>query len=156
MRIISQSASDTLKIGRSIARNVRPGDIICLSGQLGAGKTVLTKGIAQGLGIKKDAVISPSFVLIRQHKKASIPLYHFDLYRLQDTGDILGLGYEEYLYDQGVAVIEWSERLKSLMPQEYLHIKLCVKTDAKRALTFAAHGARYQALLKEIHENIRD
>ena len=156
MKIISRSVNDTIRIGKSIARNLESGDIICLFGQLGTGKTVLTKGIAQGLGIEKSKVISPSFVLLRQHTKGRLPLYHFDLYRLKDVGDILGLGYEEYLYDQGVAVIEWAGRLKKLLPQEYLKIELSLKNDAQRVLELSGVGRRYQELLKEIHEDIRN
>ena len=155
MKIISNSVSNTIKIGKRVARVLKPGDIICLFGELGSGKTVLTKGIAAGLGVDATHVISPSFVLIRQHLKGRFPLYHFDLYRLRDLGDIFGLGYEEYLYDKGIAVIEWAERLKKLLPQEYLKIKLSVKNDSRRELEFFAKGERYQEVLKEIHEDIK-
>ena len=156
MKVISHSVKETLKIGRIIAKNTGPGDIICLFGELGSGKTVLTKGIAEGLGIKKEKVISPSFVLIRQHKKGKYPLYHFDLYRLTDLGDILGLGYEEYFYDKGIAVIEWADRLKGLLPEEFLKIKLSVKADSRRLLEFEAKGKRYKYLVRQIHEDIRN
>lgn len=153
MKIISHSVKETKKIGRIISKNLEPGDIVCLFGELGSGKTVLTKGIAAGLGIKEDKVISPSFVLIRQHEKGKHPLYHFDLYRLADLGDILGLGYEEYFYDKGIAVIEWADRLKELLPEEFLKIKLSVKTDSRRLLEFSAKGKRYKGLVKEINES---
>jgi tRNA threonylcarbamoyladenosine biosynthesis protein TsaE len=144
MEIISRSVTDTLKIGRSIAKNLRAGDIICLFGELGSGKTVLTKGIAVGLGIKKSDVISPSFVLIREHRKAKPPLYHFDLYRLKRQADILALGYEEYLYGDGVSVIEWADRLGHLLPQEYLKLELSVKTKTQRLIKFTAFGNRWK------------
>ena len=82
MEIVSDSVNDTIKVGSLIAKALNPGDIICLFGQLGSGKTVLAKGIARGLGIKKSNVISPSCVLIRRHLEGRLPLYHFDLYRL--------------------------------------------------------------------------
>lgn len=153
MRIISNSVNETIKIGKVIAKNLNPGDIICLFGELGSGKTVLAKGIAQGLGIKKEKVISPSFVLIRQHLKGKLPLYHFDLYRLRDLGDIQGLGYEEYFYDKGVTIVEWADRLRSLLPGEFLKIKLNVKGKTKRMLEFSAFGTHYKKLLKELHES---
>jgi tRNA threonylcarbamoyladenosine biosynthesis protein TsaE len=156
MKTISDSVANTVKIGSLIAKHVKAGDIVCLFGQLGSGKTVLTKGIAKGLGVKVDKVISPSFVLLRQHSKGRLPLYHFDLYRLDDIGDILGLGYEEYFYDKGVTIIEWAERLKSLMPEEYLKVKLSCKSDSKRVLEFSAIGKRPRELLKEINADYRD
>jgi tRNA threonylcarbamoyladenosine biosynthesis protein TsaE len=155
MQIISKSVTQTINIGKAIARNLKPADIICLFGQLGSGKTVLTKGIAQGLGVKKSKVVSPSFILIRIHANARLPLYHFDLYRLESTQDILALGYEEYLCDAGVAVIEWADRLKYLTPKEHLKIELLLGADSKRLIKFTAHGRRYKELLKKIHENIR-
>jgi tRNA threonylcarbamoyladenosine biosynthesis protein TsaE len=155
MKIISKSARQTLSIGRIICGNLQPSDIVCLFGQLGSGKTVLAKGIAWGLGIKKDKVASPSFVLIREYAQGKIPLYHFDLYRLNNPQDILCLGYEEYLYAQGICVIEWAERLKYLLPKEFLKIELSLKPDKQRELKFSACGMRYQKLMEKISEDIR-
>ena len=152
MKIISKSVKHTLRIGRQIAKNLKQGDIICLFGELGTGKTVLTKGIALGLGIGIGRVSSPSFVLMRTYPKAKFPLYHFDLYRLKSPRDIAALGYEEYLYAEGVTVIEWADRLKYLLPEEYLKIKLAIKGDKQRLLTFKASGRRYKALLAKIYE----
>ena len=155
MRVTSKSYKDTLKLGRIIAGRIKPADIICLFGQLGAGKTVLVKGIAEGLGIKRGEVVSPSFILMRLHKKGKIPLYHFDLYRLNNAQDILGLGYEEYLYGNGVAVIEWADRLKYLLPKEFIKVELYIKAERQRALKFSAFGRRYSAVLENIYEDIR-
>ena len=138
-----------------MARKLEAGDIICLSGELGSGKTVLTKGIAQGLGIKKERVISPSFVLIRQYElNTRLPLYHFDLYRLKECRDILEIGYEEYLFGKGVTVIEWAEKLNFLLPKECLKIKLLVKDRTSRQLKFSALGRRYKKLLRDIYANL--
>ena len=155
MRIVSKSPKDTLNIGRTIARDLKKGDIICLFGELGSGKTVLTKGIAWGLGIKRRAVVSPSFVLIRQYAGVKLPLYHFDLYRLKEEKDILALGYEEYLYDEGVTVIEWADRLKSILPKEYLKIELLLRVDAQRLFKLSGVGRRYKELLEKVNEDIR-
>jgi len=156
MEIISDSVKKTQAIGKAIAKDVQRGDIICLFGEFGSGKTVLTKGIARGLGIEKSRVISPSFVLLRQHKQGKLPLYHFDLYRLKSPRDILDIGYEEYLYGDGITVIEWAQRLQALLPKEYLKIELFLKQNSNRLLKFQAFGQRYKKLLKEIYENIRD
>ncbi len=154
MEIISKSAKATLRVGKVIARNLQRGDIVCLFGELGSGKTVLTKGIARGLGIKRNRIVSPSFVLMRQHK-GKLALYHFDLYRLKRLDDICAIGYEEFLYGDGIAVIEWADRLGDLTPKEFLRIELSVLGPAKRQIKFSAIGARHKELLKEIHENIR-
>lgn len=154
MKIISNSVRDTLKIGRKIAKSLKKGDIICLFGQLGSGKTVLTKGIALGLGIDNKRIISPSFILIRQYGQGKLPFYHLDLYRLKAAKDILVLGYEEYLYDDGVTVIEWADRLKYLLPKEYLKIELCIKGIKERLLIFSAFGERHRELLSEIRLTI--
>lgn len=149
MQLVSRSLSDTIKIGRKLAHGLRRGDIICLSGQLGSGKTVLTKGIAEGIGFKKEAVVSPTFVIIRQYDKGKLPLYHFDLYRLRSPEDIQSLGYEEYFFGEGVTVVEWSDKLKHLMPKEYLSIEVEIKTETDRCLHLKAFGRRYEELLKE-------
>lgn len=154
--MISNSISETIKIGKAIARNLQKGDIICLSGQLGSGKTILVKGIACGLGIDQDKIISPTFVLIRQYAKAKIPFYHFDLYRLKSPEEILVLGYEEYFYAEAVTAIEWPERLKYLLPKECLKVKLLVKGERKRMLNFSASGRHYRELLDNINADIRD
>jgi len=153
MKIISKSVNDTLKIGKVIAKNLRKADIVCLFGELGSGKTVLTKGIASGLGIKRSKVISPSFVLIRQYSTVKIPFYHFDLYRLKAIEDILALGYEEYFYNDGITVIEWADRLKYLLPKEYLKIKLYIKSDSQRLLQISAFGKHYRQFLGKIYES---
>ncbi|MDD5408763.1 MAG: tRNA (adenosine(37)-N6)-threonylcarbamoyltransferase complex ATPase subunit type 1 TsaE [Candidatus Omnitrophica bacterium] len=153
MKKLSTSIKQTLKIGRLLARNFRGGEIILLSGSLGAGKTVLAKGIAQGLGIDKDDVVSPTFVLLRVYK-GKHPLNHFDFYRIKKPEEIMGLGYEEYFYSDAVTVIEWPERLKFLLPKEFLKIKLSNKSSKSRMLEFVGRGPVYKQLLKRIHENI--
>jgi tRNA threonylcarbamoyladenosine biosynthesis protein TsaE len=154
MKIISHSVKDTLRLGSKIAKNLKNGDIICLFGELGSGKTVLTKGIARGLGIKRNEIISPSFVLIRQYTGAKIPLYHFDLYRLEAAQDIIALGYEEYFYGAGVSVIEWADRLKHLLPEEFLKIELTLRPKTERLLKLSACGRRYRHFLEDINEDI--
>ncbi len=153
MEIISDSIQETLNIGKLIARRLNKGDIICLFGGLGSGKTVLTKGISQALGVKKDQVTSPTFVLIREYE-GKIPVYHFDLYRLNLVEDVLDLGYEEYLFAEGVSVIEWAEKLGRFLPREFLKIELRVIGERKRKLKISASGCRYDKLLEDIRENL--
>lgn len=151
--MISRSVGDTIRLGKIIAKNLKKGDIICLFGDLGSGKTVLTKGIAMGLGIRGENVISPSFVLIRRHYQGRMPLYHFDLYRLKGPGDIVSLGCEEYFYGEGAAVIEWAERLKFLLPENFLKIELSFKSLTRRSIKLSARGRRYIELAKKIQES---
>jgi len=155
MRKLSKSANQTLRIGKTLAQELCAGEIILLSGSLGAGKTVLAKGIAEGLGIDKHDVVSPTFVLLRIYKGKHL-LHHFDFYRIKGPEDILALGYEEYFYADAVTIIEWPERLKFLLPKEFLKIKLFCKSRNQRMLEFVAKGSRYKQLLKRVYENIRD
>ncbi|KPK97079.1 MAG: hypothetical protein AMJ95_10915 [Omnitrophica WOR_2 bacterium SM23_72] len=150
MDVISQSVRDTLGIGRRMAKYLEAGDILCLFGELGSGKTILTKGIAEGLGVDKKNVTSPSFVLIREHRQARIPLYHFDLYRLKRPKDILALGMDEYLYADGVTVIEWANRLGTLLPENYLKAEIFIKQGSIRRLRFSSRGRRAKELLGKI------
>ena len=155
LKIISQSETETLNLGVRLARLLKPGGTVCLFGGLGAGKTILVKGMARGLGINKDSVISPSFVLIREYlpvgqANSRIPLYHLDLFRLTNPKDILNLGYEEYLYAQGICAIEWAERLSSLLPAEFLRVELEIKGKTKRVIKLIANGKRYRKILQGI------
>jgi tRNA threonylcarbamoyladenosine biosynthesis protein TsaE len=149
MKIVSRSSKETQELGKTIAAHLQKGDILCLTGELGSGKTVFAKGVAEGLGIKPRCVISPTFVLIREHQ-GKIPMYHFDLYRLSDPRDIEVLGLEEYLYGEGVSVIEWSERLGCLSPKESLRLSLTVASEQKRAISLSAAGKRYELLLAQL------
>jgi len=154
MQIISSSPKETIKIGRVIAGFLKAQDIICLSGELGCGKTILAKGIAAGLKIKAFDVTSSSFVIIRAHLNGKLPFYHFDLYRLKDVRGISSLGFEEYLYGEGVSVIEWPENLGCLVPKEYLKVELIHQNEFTRKINFSAQGKRYKLLLRNIYENI--
>jgi tRNA threonylcarbamoyladenosine biosynthesis protein TsaE len=154
MKMISISTEKTISLGKSIAKRLNRGDIICLFGELGSGKTVFTKGVAWGLRIPQQQVISPTFVLIRQYNQGRLPLYHFDLYRLELARDILSLGYEEYFYGQGVTIIEWPQRLGQLIPKEYLRIDFKIISFNKRLFRFSCEGKRYKELLGEINEDI--
>ena len=152
IKIISHSVNETIGVGKSLALHLAPGSVVCLSGALGSGKTVVTKGIAQGLGVSGDVIISPTFVLMRQYE-ARLPLYHLDLYRLGSLCQIAELGFEEFIFADGVAVIEWAERLNAMAPEEFLKIALFVTSKERRRLEISAVGERYRGVLKDIYEN---
>ena len=149
LKFLSKSPQETTHFGQKLAKQFKSGDIIALFGDLGSGKTTLVKGIAQGLNVKSSQVNSPTFVLMNLYE-GKLPIYHFDLYRLENTQDIDRLGCHEFFYDNGVAIIEWAERLKELLPQDYLAVHLNHITASERSLTLTAHGERYQSLLKTL------
>lgn len=145
-------ATVTQELGQKLGRLVSDGDIILLDGDLGAGKTTFTKGIATGLGITRN-IKSPTFTIIREYQTGRLPLYHMDLYRLEDGGgDELGL--DEYFNGNGVCVIEWSQFIANELPSNYLKISF-QRDDAnldstKRSLTVTAYGQHYEELLEQL------
>lgn len=120
--VITRSAEETLAWAESFARALRPGSVIALTGELGAGKTVIAKGIGRGLDVPEE-VISPSYNYVIEYK-GRLPLYHADLYRIEDAGVFTGLGLDEYFDREGVFVIEWAEKIRGLLPPETVHIEL--------------------------------
>ncbi|MBF0479622.1 MAG: tRNA (adenosine(37)-N6)-threonylcarbamoyltransferase complex ATPase subunit type 1 TsaE [Candidatus Omnitrophica bacterium] len=134
--LITHSPDETIVLGAKLAKELKPGSIICLFGDLGAGKTTLVKGFAKGLRLKADDVHSPTFTLLNIYEgKGRRTLYHFDLYRLAESSEIELLGYEEFLYGQGLSVIEWPERLGQLMPKEYIRIELSHRAEFERGIS---------------------
>ncbi len=148
IELISRSAEETQRLGARLGELAAPGDIYLLVGDLGTGKTCLTQGIARGLRID-DYVASPSFVLVRE-LKGRLPLYHMDLYRLDDINEIAGLGLDDYLYGEGVCVIEWAEKGVSVLPAEHLLVRLEYLDDAGRRIRLEPHGRRYEELVRNI------
>lgn len=132
--MISKNVEETIGIGQELAKRLKKGDVVALVGELGSGKTVLTKGIAKGLGVKNVRYVnSPTFVIIKEYK-ARIPLYHFDLYRLNKSSIIDAENFEEYFYDDGVTVIEWADRIRRLLPKRYIEVRLSVIDENKRKI----------------------
>jgi tRNA threonylcarbamoyladenosine biosynthesis protein TsaE len=121
-RWISRSPEDTFRLAADLARELRPGDVLALYGELGSGKTTLVQGLARALGIERP-VNSPTFTLINEYR-GTCPLFHIDLYRVRDPGEALDLGLDEYLYGNGITAIEWAERIAELLPPGTLHIRL--------------------------------
>lgn len=148
--IITKSGAETVELGARLGRLLAPGDFIALVGELGAGKTQFAKGIAVGLEVDQDTpVISPTYTILNIYQ-GRLPLYHFDLYRLQGADDVAELGFEEYFYGGGACVVEWAERLGEEMPAQVLTVSLTHAGVEERAVTFAAAGARPAELLKEL------
>lgn len=123
MIIETFSSEETAELGRKIGRLVQPGDIICLNGDLGAGKTVFTQGIADGLEID-DSICSPTFTLIQEYEQGRIPLYHFDVYRISGPWDMDDLGYEDYFFGNGVCLVEWGCLIEELLPDNTIMITI--------------------------------
>jgi tRNA threonylcarbamoyladenosine biosynthesis protein TsaE len=122
--VISHSVEETIKIGERLAKRLKRGDVVALIGSLGAGKTVLAKGIASGLGVKDARYVnSPSFVIIKEYR-GRLPLYHFDLYRLDAPSVLDSLGYDEYFYGDGVTVVEWADKIAKLLPKRHIEVRL--------------------------------
>lgn len=140
----------TMQLGAQVGNLVEPGDLILLDGDLGAGKTTFTKGLAKSLGIDRN-VKSPTFTLVREYHQGRLPLYHMDVYRLEDGG-AEDLGLDEYFDGDGVSVVEWSEFIQELLPSDYLRITLSRATDAAdtRQITFEPNGAHYQKLVDQL------
>jgi tRNA threonylcarbamoyladenosine biosynthesis protein TsaE len=148
VQIISRSAHDTQKVGEQLGRLLSAGDIVCLYGELGTGKTVLAKGLAIGLGVVAHArVRSPSFVLIHRYR-GHVPVYHADLYRLGDAADLADIGLRELLGGDGVAVIEWADKLEASRPSERLDVSLAHHSEDVRVITVAPQGERYGLLIE--------
>jgi len=135
MKYISNNTNDTIALGKKIGQKLKPGDVVALIGNLGAGKTVFTKGIAAGLGVKAAKYVnSPTFVLIKQYK-GKLPLYHFDLYRVDSQEQVKEIGYEEYFYGDGVTVVEWADKIEDLLPAKYLRVEFNIKGRDRRKIT---------------------
>lgn len=144
------SPAATAAFGYRLGKSARPGDIITMGGSLGAGKTTLTQAIGQGLGVPASCYItSPTFSLLHEYP-GRLPLYHLDLYRLGGEEELLELGVEDYLYGEGLTVIEWPDRLGTLLPAERLHIELRLESAAARTALLTAFGSRWEERLPEL------
>jgi tRNA threonylcarbamoyladenosine biosynthesis protein TsaE len=149
---ISHSEAQTRRLGVRLAAFLQPGDIIALIGDLGSGKTRWVQGVCQGLGITAP-VVSPTFTLVNEYE-GRLSVYHIDLYRLEDVNEILGFGLEDYLYGNGVSLIEWADRAAELLPKAYLTIELHHLEATKRRVVLQAQGERYTDLLQDYKRNV--
>ncbi len=149
LEFVSRSAEQTARLGFRLGELLRPGDVVCLSGSLGAGKTVFARGLGQGWGAIPP-LTSPTFVLVHEHTRRadSLRLYHVDGYRLSGPQDALTFGLDELLADPNPVLIEWPERVEALLPAERLWITFLFEEDSHRQVLFEASGEPYQELLE--------
>lgn len=145
----AKDEQETKEIAASLAKMLNGGDVVLLEGNLGAGKTTFTKGLAEGLGIKR-VIKSPTYTLIREYDEGRVPLYHMDVYRLEETGGT-DLGLEEYFEGEGISVIEWATFIPEDIPEQHLEIRLKPSGEElmEREITFIPKGERYKMLIEE-------
>lgn len=155
MLIKTYSSAETLSLGKRMGALLIAGDVLCLTGELGAGKTVFAKGIGLGLGVE-EVITSPTFTIINEYK-GRLPFYHIDAYRLEGPADIEGLGYEEYFYGSGVTLVEWAGQVEPALPAERMDILLKAPPgpDNIREIRFIPHGKRFNRLVEELRESVR-
>jgi tRNA threonylcarbamoyladenosine biosynthesis protein TsaE len=152
--VVSRSPEETRKLGVKIGRLCQPADVIALDGDLGAGKTCLIQGLAEGLGVsKKSYVRSPTFTILNVHN-GRVPLYHFDLYRLSDIDELEEIGYREYIYGEGVSALEWASNVEEAIPSECLRIGIRRAGEAEREIEITATGERYRRFIKILRTQI--
>ena len=128
MIIDSYSTLDTYQLGHRMGSEAKKGEIFCLSGDLGVGKTVFTQGFAKGLGIE-EPVNSPTFTIIQEYEGGRLPFYHFDVYRIADIDEMEEIGYEDYFYGNGVCLIEWAELIEELIPNKHTTVTILKKLE---------------------------
>ncbi|MBU1006911.1 MAG: tRNA (adenosine(37)-N6)-threonylcarbamoyltransferase complex ATPase subunit type 1 TsaE [Candidatus Omnitrophica bacterium] len=132
--MITRDREETISAAERLAKGLKKGDVVLLYGDLGSGKTTFTKGIGKGLGVKDALHInSPTFVLIKEYE-ADIPLYHLDLYRLDGLRDIEDIAIEEYIYGNGVTVIEWAEKIKDILPEKHIAVRFTIRGEQEREI----------------------
>jgi tRNA threonylcarbamoyladenosine biosynthesis protein TsaE len=144
--IITTSPEETGQFAEKLAAHLKPGAVLTLEGDLGAGKTTFTKGLAKGLGVTKT-VNSPTFTIIKEYK-GRLPLYHMDVYRLDDSFE--DLGFDEYFEGEGVTVVEWAHLIQDQLPEELLSLSIYREGDSTRKIVLKPFGERYSELCKEI------
>lgn len=148
--LFTYSPEETMAIASKLAHLLHSGDVLLLEGDLGAGKTTFTKGLAKGLGITRN-VNSPTFTIIKEYKGGRLPLYHMDVYRLDDSFE--DLGFDEYFEGDGVTVVEWAHLIQEQLPVQLLQINLYHEADEARRLELTAYGQHYIDLCKELLKN---
>lgn len=149
MKILLSNLLDTIKFGEKLGKLLKSGDIICLNGDLGVGKTTLSKSIGEGLGVQ-EYITSPTFTLINEYE-GRLPLYHFDVYRLNSYEELEELGAEDYFYGNGICLIEWAEKISEDLPENRLEVWIARGAfDDERCIELKAFGHRYKTLIEEL------
>ena len=143
MEKVSRSPEETEALGVGLAKNLKNGDVVTLIGEIGAGKTTFVRGLARGLGVPAGLVASPSFVLVRQYTSGRMPLYHADLFRLDNLPQACSVGLEECYEAGGVTLIEWANKVPGVLPEQFLEIRFEAPDPGTRRLTAVPHGPLY-------------
>ena len=146
-RYTSRSVNDTLRIAQDLESEKFPNMVICLYGELGSGKTVFTKGFASAMEID-ETITSPTFNIIKEYTTGELPLYHMDVYRLNEDDDTIGI--KDYLNKGGVTIIEWADVIKNKLPEKRLDIKFKVIDEDTRVLVFMPHGEEYEEICSAV------
>ena len=123
MRYISNCENDTIKIAKEFAGKLKSGDVVTLDGDLGAGKTFFTSSLCKELGVK-DIVQSPTFTIVNEYKSGRIPVFHFDVYRISSPDDMYDIGFDEYLYSDGISIVEWADEVREFFTMPYYEIRI--------------------------------
>ena len=151
LRLATASAEDTRSLGRAISGILEPGDVVSLTGDLGAGKTTLVQGAARGLGVE-EPVLSPTFTLVREYR-GSVPVYHLDVYRLERLHDVLDLGFEEIVELGGIVFVEWGDAIDALLPRAHLQVELTLPEDeAFRRISLSGRGEAWSRRWDRVEE----
>ena len=146
-KITSRSIEDTMELAENIESEKFPGMIICLDGELGSGKTVFVKGFAKSLGLEEN-ITSPTFNIVKEYVSGEIPLYHMDVYRLENGDD--SIGFNDYFNSDGVTIIEWAELIEDILPEERLDIKFKVLDENTRIIKLTPHGEKYEDIVNYV------
>ena len=146
-KITSRSIEDTMELAENIESEKFPGMIICLDGELGSGKTLFVKGFAKSLGIE-DNITSPTFNIVKEYQSGEMPLYHMDVYRLEDGDE--SIGFDDYFKSEGICIIEWAELIENSLPEERLDIKFRVIDEDTRIIKLTPHGQKYEDIVNYV------
>jgi len=153
--VITSSAEQTEEVGRVLGTMLEAGDLVCLYGDLGAGKTHFSYGVARGLQVQEEYITSPTFTFVNEYQ-GRVPLYHIDLYRLKEPSELESIGFEEYVDSDGATVIEWAERAEEELPDDKLNVYISDVSENSREIGFFAEGERYGKLLDGFKKSISE
>lgn len=148
MKLTVNNLEDTENIGKIIGRCLEKGTVLCLDGDLGVGKTALTQFIAREFGVE-DYITSPTFTIIKEYE-GRLPFYHMDVYRIDSEDDMYDLGYDEYIYSEGVTIIEWSHKINGILPDERINIEIQRIDDTSRIMDIGGKGKIFDRLAEEL------
>lgn len=145
MEFLVNTVEQTTELGIKLGKILNSGDVVCLTGDLGTGKTHISKGIANGLGIT-DHITSPTFTIVNEYDSGRLKLFHFDVYRVCDPDEIYAIGFDDYIFSDGVSLIEWANYIEEILPSDYLHIHIekdLSQGEDYRKIIFTPYGEKY-------------